>query len=194
MRLITMGEYPVPETSKPSENRLKMRWEWYVLDIDEGRALLLSRDVVDWEFYSGDNSFLERAKPSSWEKCYVRQLLNEDFYKKCFTGKEKTAILTNDTCDRLFLLTADEVRKYLPQREYRLGEILFYEENGEGKSLFRDRIKWWLNTVGAKANMMQVVDEDGDVDEEGLYNDSDEVGVRPAMWIKWYGDRRERFI
>ena len=48
----------------------------------------------------------------------------------------------------------------------------------------RDRYCWWLNTYGYNSSMMQIVTEAGTIDTEGRDNDSDEIGIRPAMWVR----------
>lgn len=191
MKTIEMGSYRLPVSSKPAGDiRIKMNWEWIVLYEGEETALLLSRDIVDWDFFHGENRFLlgEAAKPTTWEKSNIRETLQE-FYSGDsteFDAEERKRILPNENGDYLFLLTKEEVEKYLPEKESRGAEILFDET--DMRCITRMRHPWWLNTVGAEDNRMMVVDEFGDIIEEGVENDADEVGIRPAMWIDTEGD------
>ena len=177
MKTLIIGKYMLPDIEKPSEIDVEVDWEWIVLRERGDRVLLISKNVVDWEFYSGLNTFCEPAKPSTWEESYMREHL-AGFYDKCFTAEEKERILTNETGDHLFLLTADEAREYFPTDEQRTARIVWAEDKSQYNYC------WWLNSVGESDNAMQFVDEYGKIDEVGVYNDSDEVGVRPAMWIK----------
>lgn len=176
MKKIIIGMYELPGFSKPNANKVLIDWEWIVLAECDGRALLISRDIVDWEFYSGENRMTEPAKPTTWEKSYMREHL-EGFYENCFDAAEKRRILNGTNGDHLFLLTADEVRKFMPTEESRRARIKWCDNSCSDYD-------WWLNTVGAEDNMMQVVDEHGRIDEYGIHNDADEVGVRPAMYIR----------
>ena len=178
MKTITLGKYPLPGSYIPYPVNKMVDWKWIVLDESDEKMLLLSRDVIDWCFYSGENTLLEPPKPATWESCYLRQHLCT-FYDSCFTEKEKEMILTNNTGDHLFLLTAEEAAAYLPTDEISVAQIDWADDD-----LGRDNIRWWVDTVGAEDYMMQVVAEDGRILAEGMENDADEVGVRPAM-IVW---------
>ena len=181
MRTIRMGTYGLPSTCKPRDTHIRMIWEWIVLKECDGKALLLSRDIIDWEMYHGENTFFERAKPTTWEKCNLRELM-KDYYEKGFTAGEKVRILTNELGDHLFLLTAEEADRYLRTKECRIAEMIM----ADGSKVFRERPYWWLNTTGAEECMQQVMTPEGEIDDEGIDNDADEVGVRPAMWVKWW--------
>lgn len=180
MKTITMGTYQRPSTVKPAPDTnkpIRVDWEWIVLKEDSRGTLVISKDAVDWELYSGENTLFEPAKPSSWEKSYLRKVFRE-FYNDNFTFEEKCRILPNDNGDHLFLLTTDEVRKYLKTPESRVAEIRWADEDMES-----EKICWWTNSFGADHSKMQFVDTHGEIDEEGIHNDADEIGVRPAMLI-----------
>jgi len=184
MRTITMGKYKLPGTSKPNNIKIFMGWEWIVIKEGGGKALLLSRNIIDWEMYHGENCLFERAKPTTWEKCNLRGWMN-DYYEKGFTEEEKAKILTNELGDHLFLLTAEEADKYLRTNEYRVAEMIMADEWEDYTEVFREKPCWWLNTPGADDCMQQVMDDHGEILEDGIDNDADEIGVRPAMWVKW---------
>lgn len=99
--------------------------EWQVLDENEGEMLLISRYILDIKPYNTANIDV------TWETCTLRNWLNDDFYNTVFTVEEKVNIVTvklsnsdnvssayrvgeggNDTSDKVFLLSADESRKY----------------------------------------------------------------------------------
>jgi hypothetical protein len=43
---------------------------------------------------------------------------------------------------------------------------------------------WWLRMNGGSNHYVAVVTEDGRIDLTGVDSDTDEVGIRPAMWIR----------
>ena len=65
--------------------------EWIVLDVQDGKALLLSRygleQMIDKDSYRSTDS---------WETCVQREWLNGTFYDSAFTETEKSAILLTD--------------------------------------------------------------------------------------------------
>ena len=60
--------------------------EWIVLGSDDNGMLLLSRYVLDCVPYKNDD---ERI---SWDKCNLRNWMNNDFYNIAFADSEKKAI------------------------------------------------------------------------------------------------------
>ncbi|MCL1996250.1 MAG: DUF6273 domain-containing protein [Defluviitaleaceae bacterium] len=97
-------------------------YNWRVLDIQGGQALLLSDLVLEFRAYHKD------LKDITWENCTLRQYLNNDFYNKLpDTDKNRIAQRSisnhdnpwfatkggNNTLDRIFLLSIEEVVKYL---------------------------------------------------------------------------------
>ncbi len=96
--------------------------EWQVLDISDDMALLISCYVLDNVRYN------DEIKPSTWENCGLRKWMNDQFINAAFSDDEqkhiKTVKLTNednkiygtdggnDTYDRVFCLSIDEVMKY----------------------------------------------------------------------------------
>ena len=96
--------------------------EWKVLDKKDGRALLLSKYVLDCKKYNDTYTSV------TWETCTLRNWLNSDFLSTAFSSSEKSAIPTvtlsnpdnpntgmeggNDTNDRVFLLSLQEMQQY----------------------------------------------------------------------------------
>ena len=96
-------------------------YEWRVLEVRDGKALILSDEVLDLRKYNDDYSEV------TWESCDLRRYLNSDFYnsfKKTEQKRIKESRITNsdnpyygtiggrDTDDKVFLLSLDEVVKY----------------------------------------------------------------------------------
>lgn len=104
--------------------------EWLVLDYDmiNNKALLISRYGLDWRAYSSDEHRI------TWGNCSLRSWLNGTFLNKVFSQKEQKAIAitdvdnskgqhyskheydasgSNNTRDRIFLLSYAEANRYL---------------------------------------------------------------------------------
>ena len=106
--------------------------EWIVLDVQDGKALLLSKYVLDAKPYYTEGTDI------TWETCTLRSWLNDDFLNAAFAEKERSAILLtevdnskaqgfdwttirlsnlavsgNNTQDKIFLLSWAEAEKYL---------------------------------------------------------------------------------
>ena len=199
--ILRLGRYILPTSGKPYDLDIKIYkdLEWIVLLREGMRLLLLSRDVVDWDFIDGT------GHPQTWENCYVRKEILPKFYEECFTDKERRLIMpvklfTDDnpvfgtkggrsTVDYVFLLSAEEFRKYVfPEAAaapmYML-ETCFLKslEEENNYELFQHNTEWWLRTPGAEQHCNAIVNRYGELDLEGLENGSDEVGIRPAIWI-----------
>jgi len=96
-------------------------YEWLVLEIRDGKALLITRDIIDTRAF--DNG----GKTNIWSKSSLRKWLNKEFYSG-FSAEEKSRILSTnvvnddnpwygtdggqDTVDNVFLLSIAEVVEY----------------------------------------------------------------------------------
>ncbi len=167
--------------------------EWLVLDIQDGKALLLSKYALEEMAYQSSGAFWEDYK---WEVSEIRAWLNNDFLNSAFTGREQAAIPVmtvpahknpkydtdpgNDTEDKVFLLSVDEVEKYLDSTKKRECQKTAYLIAKSGGS--NDRAWWWLRTHGDHLGDAVTVDMHGNID---LYGTSvkKEFDVRPAIWI-----------
>ncbi|MGN0326645.1 MAG: DUF6273 domain-containing protein [Lachnospiraceae bacterium] len=67
--------------------------EWIVLAEHDGKALLLSRYILDGGIYTENGE----ADVVSWENSDIRTWLNNDFYNEAFSEEEKTAMLLGYT-------------------------------------------------------------------------------------------------
>lgn len=176
-------------------------YNWRVLDIEDGQALLLSELVLESRSYNDDN----RGTEVGWDDCSLRHYLNKDFYNKLpeadrsrialkhieTLGNPRFGRLHLDakyTDDYVFLLCLHELVKYFGDSgklsdtsdydawmydRYNLARIA-KDENGVA-------LTWWLRTSGAHLSA-SFVNEDGSVDVSGLNLDKP-MGIRPALWI-----------
>ena len=162
--------------------------EWIVLDYDNSKALLLTKDITELRPYHND------VENVTWEKCTLRSYLNNTWFNNTFSESEKKRILTtyvnnndnneygtpggNDTKDKVFLLSIDEVKKYFSTDSER---IAFYRGEAE---------RWWLRSPGDYRDHAADITNHGHIHSNGQYvYESAEnwggwsVGVRPAILI-----------
>lgn len=97
--------------------------EWYVIGKEDDKYLLLSKYILD------ARAFHSKKEDITWEKCSLRQWLNNDFLQISFTPSESKKIVSvnninkdnsdyetkggNTTNDKVFLLSIDDAKKYL---------------------------------------------------------------------------------
>ncbi|MDR0839769.1 MAG: DUF6273 domain-containing protein [Christensenellaceae bacterium] len=96
-------------------------YEWVVLDKQEGKALIITKDIIDLRAYN------EEYTDVTWEQSTLRAWLNGEFYNR-FGAAERSLIANtkvvnddnpwegtdggNDTTDKIFLLSLDEFALY----------------------------------------------------------------------------------
>ncbi|MCR4946259.1 MAG: DUF6273 domain-containing protein [Lachnospiraceae bacterium] len=115
---ITFGSY---EQDGNKENGAEPI-EWEILDVKDGKLLVISRYILDAKPYN------EKNEDVTWETCTLRKWLNKDFYDSAFKAGEKKKIVKTKisnpdnkyygtdggkaTKDNVFLLSVSEIRKY----------------------------------------------------------------------------------
>ena len=156
--------------------------EWVVLKEDDkvGRALILSDEIICKMPYHSEDV------PITWESCDLRQWLNLEFLTRFSDEEEKLIVPTklktadnpeyeipggNDTTDLVFLLSAEEIPKYLTN----ISDHIAFDESGYF-------CRWWLRTPGLTAENAAEVCSNGFLSLFG-YDIFREGGVRPAMWL-----------
>jgi hypothetical protein len=171
-------------------------YEWYILDVQDDKALLLSKIVIEERRYD-----LFSKGDLTWEKCTLREYLNKDFYD--LLGEDKLRILEstlinncnfqygidggNNTNDHIFLLSLEDVQRYFDSKGLLKG-MDGDGTNNESLLTVVDELEqkhcWWLRTPGENSNDAMYVDLKGNVCKEGTVSYKWAGGVRPAMWIK----------
>lgn len=180
--------------------------EWLVLEIRENKALLISHYGLVAKPYNTE------WKNINWEKSTIRSWLNGIFLNTAFSEEEQKAILTtnvdnsrsqgysgystsgsNNTQDKIFLLSYDEANKYL--------NVNFTDMNNtksrvsptpcvaQAVTTYEDLITaggaaagwWWLRSPGIHHNEAAYVSNDGSLDS--YYVDMGSGLVRPAFWL-----------
>ena len=168
--------------------------EWLVLEVKDGKALVISKYALDCQQYN--TSFTD----VTWETCTLREWLNNNFINSAFTAEEKAKISTvtvyadknpdystnpgNATQDQVFLLSITEVNKYFSSNSARQCEPTDYAvANGAYVNSSNGNCRWWLRSPGYNRNTAAFDYIDGVVYEGGDYVSSDRTAVRPALWI-----------
>ncbi len=189
---ITFGDYEQDNNISNGKEDI----EWLVLDIRGSKALIISKYALDAKPYNTEPTEV------TWETCTLRQWLNNDFLNTAFTADERSKVVTtkvtaednttydtdagNDTQDRIFLLSINEVNKYESARQCKATEYAI--ANGVYVEKFNDRYYgncwcWLLRSPGYDQFCTACVDYEGDVDERGSLVDFSYSAFRPALWI-----------
>ncbi|MBP3937852.1 MAG: zinc-ribbon domain-containing protein [Clostridia bacterium] len=171
--------------------------EWLVLDVKDGKALVISKYALDAKPYN------EEYVDVTWETCTLRKWLNNDFINTAFTNAEKAKIPTvtvtaeknqyygtdpgNVTKDKVFLLSANEATKYFSSdtaRECEPTDFAVANSVSTDNDNGYDCCWWWLRSPGYDQSGAAGVTSSGGVfDATGNDVNFYESGVRPAMWI-----------
>lgn len=175
--------------------------EWIVLKLENNRALILSKDILDIRPYN------EKDEKTTWKMSSLRRYLNSEFIKECFTEEEKSKIEQvtikntdnkqheteggDDTRDSVFCLSIEEAKMFLNPiwslafaTEYAKKQVgddyikYFFDEKTGGSD-------WWLRSPGESSNQAAYVSGKGEIDVGGIVVDDYVLGVRPALWLKF---------
>ena len=130
---------------------------WRVLAVRDGRALLITRQVIDAQPYD------TRYTGTTWEGCSLRAWLNGEFAAKAFSPAEQQRILGmrvenpfnapygtsggEPTRDFIFCLSLDEARRYFASDDDRKAPPTPYAEQ-RGVAVYRSGAAWWLRSPG----------------------------------------------
>lgn len=195
-------------------------YEWIVLKKHKEKTLYLSKYIIDIRKYHDEDVSV------TWETSDIRKWLNSEFYNG-FSFVEKKSICDsyianagnpvystnggNDTMDKCFLLSYEEIMKYFMavKSGHITRDLLSSDENNfslmanvnmsckkldethnrlgldysmaNGKSL-----GWWLRTPGADEKRAVRINCNGAIRLHGRVVNRNLVGVRPAIWVKNY--------
>jgi serine/threonine protein kinase len=156
---------------------------WRVLEVNNGKALLLSERVFAQRVYHDSWGDI------TWAESSLRAYLNGEFLNGFSKGERARIALTqvvNDdnptygtpggenTTDRIFLLSIEEAKRYFTSNTARIA----YNNNGIG-------LWWWLRSPGSNGGSVAIVDGSGGIhaDGGGYYVNNGVISVRPALWL-----------
>ena len=165
---------------------------WIVVDRKDGKTLLLSRDVIDAQLFNDKNGEV------TWETSSLRAWLNDEFYRKAFNSAEQEKIqlthLTtpdnpesgfpggNDTDDKVFLLSYEELVQYDYLGEHEVAFATIYAYNQGVIPNGYNYCSWWLRSPGNSVGDVACVTnyEEARDSAAGYLN---RYGIRPAIWV-----------
>jgi hypothetical protein len=185
-------------------------YAWRVLDVQEGRALLLSEEIVERRAYN------DEFEPVTWKDCSLRKYLRNKFLQR-FTPVQQEQMIEESiqnpdnlwygtrggetTPVKLFLLSLEEVDRYFgdsgdyhgERRKEWNGSKYVTKPEGYSFSNKHDSERmakykgeaswWWLRSPGGSSYYAATVSADGSVIDSGNAVDRSGGGVRPAFWL-----------
>ncbi|MBQ8538722.1 MAG: TIR domain-containing protein [Ruminococcus sp.] len=173
--------------------------EWRVLDVEDDKMFVLSEYVLDCQpVYLGNDDY-------TWETSDLRKWLNSNFVSKAFNKKGEKLILDlaisesvvsfvehddyenseETTTDKVFLLSYEEMNKYLKDTKDRECIATKYAEKQGVHRANNGNCYWWLRTNPDNRKCRTInVDYLGVAANEGEFGTAKDIGVRPAMWIE----------
>lgn len=189
--IVSFGDYEQDNNLENGEEPI----EWIVLEVDGGRALLISRYCLDAQPY---NTY---TKKITWCRCSLRFWLNYTFIKEAFTVQEREMILAttivneftpacdsygcDDTEDQVFLLSYAEVLAYFPDDAGRQAQPTAYAAaNGAYADETTGNGWWWLRSPADGNMSASCVRTDGRVNGyDGREVNRASGSIRPVIWL-----------
>ncbi len=188
---VSFGEYEQDN----DETNGKEPIEWKILDKQEDRIFVISKYILASKEYN------EQDEETSWEKCSLRNWLNNDFINTAFSSAEQKIIPTVtvknsytsysghediDTQDKIYLLGFDEIEQFfvvtenfdelcVSGTEYAKENSLREHDNGNSW--------WWLRSYAYDGYYAGAIRDTGDIEFGGYRASSSGAGIRPVMWI-----------
>ena len=174
-------------------------------------AFVVSKLALDAQNFNDSNNETKythngnEGYTNNYELSTIRLWLNDNFYNTAFSDIEKELILTtlvdnsinstdynsneyicNNTNDKIFLLSLNEVLKY-----FNVGNVPIYSSYyALSQGLFANMtdsfnagcVSWWLRTPGVSSIGVITIEQNYTQDMEAYVISYG--GIRPAMWIK----------
>lgn len=163
------------------------KYLWRVLDVDDGKALLLTEEMTELRAYHN------QANDVTWANSEIRKYLNGEFYNS-FTEDEKARIISvelensdnqwfdtvggENTVDKVFLLSIEEVvclyfgdsseNLKKPGGKYKYWFTRKDINNEKRRAVYLGSPWWWwLRSPGRKQNKAAYVHGDGNIGIQG---------------------------
>lgn len=197
---IDFGEYEQDANEANGKEPIK----WRVLDVKEGKCLIISKYVLDCDYYEND----EESQKVTWEGCSLRKWLNNEFLENTFSEEEQNVISEstviagendetkvdsgNDTKDKVFLLSLSEADCYFSSDSDRKAEMTEYFKQKIDYTEEDSQAGWyWLRSPGYDTNAAANINSNGEISYLGSWGFNEYGGIRPAMWIEMKKDANQ---
>ena len=177
--------------------------EWVVLDVENNKALVVSKYILDIQPY---NKGRESEVSVTWERCSLRKWLNDNFLNTAFGVKHQELIPSVSifadtdqtykihpdnaiTTDKIFILGKAEVEKYFASEEARRCILTAYADDNidlygyDHSSPDETHWWWWVRSHGLYQDWSALIVLDNGTFKGGFDAIADCIGVRPALWI-----------
>lgn len=167
--------------------------EWLVLEIKDGKALVISKYALDCKQYNTSSTDV------TWETSTLRKWLNNDFLNSAFSADEKAMIPTvtvsadknpeystnpgKSTQDQVFLLSIPEAIKYFSSDSARQCVPTDFAVANGARESDSGNFWWWLRSPGNYQNFAAYVTIGGGVYGYGYGVNLANLAVRPVLWI-----------
>lgn len=178
-------------------NKEFMPLDWYVIDIKDNHALLITDFGIDCRPYFSWSDIDD----ISWENSDLRKWLNTIFYDRAFSKDEKNVILNtkiinsttnrygiyggNDTIDKVWLLNSKEADGLFVNNEERRAFATEFAKQRGVRCDSDDACNWWLRNPGRVSSSVSYVDNKGFIhDYDGRLCDTLDYAVRPVIFVK----------
>ncbi len=164
----TFGRYEQDNNQRNGQEGI----QWYVLEVQGRRALLLSVKILDAGSFS--------SRSNRWQNSSVRQWLNNAFVYDAFTAKERGCLSSRDG-DQVFLLSVDECSQYVSGGKAKAYVTAYASARGAYTDGSTGYGWWWTRTRDRSDDYVSGVNSKGVV--SNFHMEKDSGGVRPAIWV-----------
>jgi len=158
-----------------------------VLEVEDGKALLLSEKLLDCVAYHDTDDY-----SVTWETCTLRGWMNEAFFAQAFNAAEQSKIAETElstanvnsgdgyceTVDRVFLIDQDAAKEY----EQNGGTLVAQPSAWASVKAINSENYWALRSLSGSSNYIcDLINPKGGVSFSA--NVSRAYYIRPALWL-----------
>ena len=180
---VLFGHYEQDNSKKNGSESI----EWIVLNKDGDMLFLISRYIL------APHRYHSTFTSTSWDRCDLREWLNNDFMNTAFSADEQAIIIdsyvenngdSEDTYDKIFLLSVEEALDYFEtDKERRAEPTLYALKNGVHCANNKPYGWWWLRSQANYDFYASFIDTAGKNHSGGEDVSKKNIGIRPCIWV-----------